>query len=88
MIINITFASNENRDVGIFSGPPCTSKCLQPALAMTYLELSDIRDIAIIYNQLKLLKINKKIDMKLSRGLNFASLLKFASLKSTKIYII
>ena len=28
-----TLASNENRDTGMFSGPPWTSKCLHPALA-------------------------------------------------------
>ena len=28
-----TLASNDIRLEGIFSGPPCTSKCLQPALA-------------------------------------------------------
>lgn len=33
-----TSASNENLDTGIFSGPPCTSKCLQPAVACTNLE--------------------------------------------------
>ena len=30
-----TFESKENLDTGMFSGPPCTSKCLQPALDST-----------------------------------------------------
>ena len=36
----LTTALKENRDTGIFSGPPWTSKCLQPALALTYVGLS------------------------------------------------
>ena len=31
----VTLESKENLETGIFSGPPCTSKCLQPALALT-----------------------------------------------------
>ena len=31
----LTLASKENLDTGMFSGPPWTSKCLQPALAST-----------------------------------------------------
>ena len=39
-ILYQTLASKVNLEEGMFSGPPCTSKCLQPAFARTYLKWS------------------------------------------------
>ena len=39
-LVIVTSALKEKRETGMFSGPPWTSKCLHPALASTYRELS------------------------------------------------